>query len=277
MLGTGTPRQDPERFGPASAVVVNGVAYLVDCGPGVVRRAAAAFAKGIDALKPSQLKFVFVTHLHSDHTLGLPDLIFSPWVVGRTDPLEAYGPAGLVPMVHHLELAYREDTDIRIHGLEHGNATGYRVHAHAIKPGVIFRDANVTVTAFPVKHGSWREAYGFRLETADRVVVFSGDTCPADTVVEAAKDADVLVHEAYEAAEADPENRPGGDEWPHYMHTFHTSARELGEIAAKCHPKLLVLYHVLRRGNSPDRLLVDEVRQGGFTGPVEVAKDLDVY
>src|SRR5712692_6771968 len=82
VLGTGTPLADPERSGPAVAVVVNGSAYLVDCGPGVVRRAAAAEKNGITALAVEKLKIVFITHLHSDHTLGYPDLIFSPWVLG---------------------------------------------------------------------------------------------------------------------------------------------------------------------------------------------------
>jgi ribonuclease BN (tRNA processing enzyme) len=276
-MGTGTPRQDPDRWGPAAALVVNGTAYLVDCGPGVVRRAAAAYKKGVEALRADRLRFVFVTHLHSDHTLGLPDLIFSPWVVGRKEPLEAYGPAGLVGMVEHLEQAYAEDIDVRVHGLEHGNSTGYTVNVHAIQPGVVYRDANVTVTAFRVKHGSWAEAYGYRFETADRTVVFSGDTCPTDTVVENSQDADVLVHEAYEAGEATPESRPGGEEWTQYMRTSHTSAEELGAIAAKCRPKLLVLVHVLRRKGVPDRALIQEVRRGGFKGKVVIGKDLDVY
>src|SRR5512133_3189222 len=86
VLGTGTPNADPERSGPSVAVVVNNHAYLVDCGPGVVRRAAAGEKNGFKALKPTELKIVFITHLHSDHTLGYPDLIFSPWVLGRKEP-----------------------------------------------------------------------------------------------------------------------------------------------------------------------------------------------
>jgi len=276
MLGTGTPRLDPERYGSATAIVVNDSVYLVDCGAGVVRRTAAARAKGVTELVPANLKRVFITHLHSDHTLGFPDLILSPWVVGRKDPLEAYGPRGLSNMTTHILAAYREDIDIRIHGLEHGNSTGYKVNVHEIKPGVIFKDANVTVKAFYVKHGTWKEAFGYRFETADRTIVFSGDTCPCETLLEAAKDADVLIHEVYEEVEASPENRPGGEEWTHYMQTFHTSTKELGQIAAKCGAKELILYHVLRRHATDDQL-VDEIRTGGYTGPILVGKDLDVY
>src|SRR6516164_252753 len=100
LLGTGTPNADPDRSGPATAIVVNGSSYLVDFGPGVVRRAAAA---GIAA---KNLKIAFATHLHSDHTLGLADLIFSSWTLERTAPLELYGPPGIRAMAPHIEKAY---------------------------------------------------------------------------------------------------------------------------------------------------------------------------
>jgi ribonuclease BN (tRNA processing enzyme) len=110
MLGTGTPGPDPDRSGPATAVVVNGMSYLVDFGPGVVRRAkAAALDKGIRALEPTNLRVVFVTHLHSDHTAGYPDLILTPWVIGRKIPLEVYGPKGMKAMTEHILLAYEQD------------------------------------------------------------------------------------------------------------------------------------------------------------------------
>src|SRR6267154_874440 len=137
LLGTGNPAADPERMGPSVAIVVNDTPYIIDCGPGIVRRASAAFRKGIAGLAVPKLKTAFITHLHSDHTLGYPDLIFSPWVLGRKNPLEVYGPAGLKAMTDHLLAAYSEDIDIRTNGLEHGNRTGYKVNAHEIKPGVI--------------------------------------------------------------------------------------------------------------------------------------------
>jgi len=97
------PAPDPERSGPATAVVVSDTAYLIDLGPGVIRRANAAFLRGIEALEPPRLRIAFVTHLHSDHTLGYPDLIFTPWTIGRRVPLEVYGPKGLKAMTEHLE------------------------------------------------------------------------------------------------------------------------------------------------------------------------------
>ncbi len=255
VLGTGTPQADPERWGPAVAVVVNDRAYLIDCGPGVVRRAAAAEKNGFAALKAKELKIVFITHLHSDHTLGYPDLIFSPWVLGRTEALEAYGPHGLKNMTSHIEKAWEEDVRIRRQGLEEANATGYKVNVHEIRPGVVYRDENVTVTAFPVKHGIWKEAYGYIFQTRDRKIVLSGDTAPTDEVVKACDGCDVLLHEVY---------NPHGDEmndphWKEYFAAFHTSPVELGEIARRARPKLLVVYHqVLEK--LPESDLVEQMR-----------------
>src|SRR4051812_30878356 len=118
MLGTGTPNADPDRFGPAVAVVVGDASYLFDAGAGIVRRAAAAERSGITALAAPNLKRVFISHLHSDHTLGLADLILSPWVLDRDRPLEAYGPRGLRAMVDHLQAAYADDVRVRSKGGE---------------------------------------------------------------------------------------------------------------------------------------------------------------
>jgi ribonuclease BN (tRNA processing enzyme) len=271
VLGTGNPSADPERWGPAVAVVVNNKAYLIDCGPGVVRRAAAAEKNGIAALKAKELKIVFITHLHSDHTLGYPDLIFSPWVLGRTEPLEAYGPHGLTNMTSHIEKAWRADVRIRRRGLEQANATGYKVQVHEIEPGVVYRDQNVTVTAFPVKHGIWKEAYGYVFQTRDRKIVLSGDTSPTDEVVKACDGCDVLLHEVF---------NPHGEElkdphWKEYFAAFHTSPAELGEIARRARPKLLVLYHQSLEKLPESDLLQQMGKQ--YSGNWVSARDLGVY
>lgn len=271
VLGTGTPVADPERSGPAVAIVVNGKAYLVDCGPGVVRRAAAAEQNGIKALDPTKITTLFITHLHSDHTLGYPDLIFTPWVLERKEPLTAYGPRGLKSMTSHIEAAWKKDIYVRTHGLEEANTTGYKVIVHEITPGVVYRDANVKVTAFLVKHGSWDQSFGYRFDTADRSVVLSGDTAPTDAVVQACNGCDVLLHEVY---------NPIGEEmkeehWREYFAAFHTSPEELGRIATRAHPKLLVLYHqVLHK--RPEEELIEEVKQH-YAGRFVSAKDLGVY
>ncbi|MEE8171238.1 MAG: MBL fold metallo-hydrolase, partial [Phycisphaerae bacterium] len=176
LLGTGTPNADPDRSGPATAIVVDGVPYLIDCGPGVVRRAAAAWRIGVAGLDPTRLARLFITHLHSDHTAGFADVIFTPWVLERRVPLAVYGPPGTKAMADHLLQAYAEDIRIRREGLEQANATGYQVDVHEIQPGRIYKDARITVDAIAVEHGSWKHAYGFRFETPDMTIVISGDT-----------------------------------------------------------------------------------------------------
>jgi len=272
LLGSGTPYPDPARMGPAVAVVVNGTAYLVDCGPGVVRRAAAAKDRGIAALNVKNLKTVFITHLHSDHTLGYPDLIFSPWVMHREAPLAAYGPKGLKSMTAHIEKAWEKDVDVRRHGLEQGDSVGYKVEVHEIKPGVVYRDANVTVTAFAVKHGTWDQAFGYRFDTADRRVVISGDTSPSEEVVRACDGCDVLLHEVYNPHGAKLQQEPHEKE---YFQTFHTSPEELGEIARRARPKVLVLYHQMWMRLPEDDLLeqMKKVYGGAWVSGV----DLGVY
>jgi ribonuclease Z len=115
LLGTGTPLPDPQRSGPSTAIVANGIPYIVDAGTGVVRRAAAARDKGVKALEPTNLRIAFLTHLHSDHTLGLPDLMITPWIMGRKEPLELYGPAGTQEMVNHIIEAYKLDRKMAAH------------------------------------------------------------------------------------------------------------------------------------------------------------------
>jgi hypothetical protein len=118
FLGTGMPRALPDHQGPSLAIIVNGKPYLVDAGTGVVRQVNAAYMAGTPALKVEGLNIAFITHLHSDHTLGLPDLIFTPWVIGRTVPLELYGPTGIAAMVSNILKAYEQDERSRINGLE---------------------------------------------------------------------------------------------------------------------------------------------------------------
>lgn len=271
LLGTGTPNADPDRSGPATAIVVNDTPYLIDFGPGVVRRAAAAFRKGIKGLEARNLSRAFATHLHSDHTAGLADLILTPWVLERSAPLEIYGPKGIAAMTSHLLEAYREDIAIRLRGGEPSNKAGYKVIAHEIKPGVIYKDANVTVKAFRVEHGSWREAYGFRFETADRTIVISGDCRPSESIIENCNGCDVLIHEVYSTTGF--ATRPA--EWQKYHSRYHTSSRELAELATKAHPGLLILYHQLFWGTSEEDLL-KEVRRN-YSGKVVSGHDLDIY
>jgi ribonuclease BN (tRNA processing enzyme) len=269
LLGTGTPNADPERFGPAVAIVVDDQSYLVDAGVGVVRRAAATKDA---ALTPPNLKRVFLTHLHSDHTLGLPDLMLSPWVLGRPTPLDVYGPRGTASMTTNILEAWREDIAIRTYGLEpkHAGPRAYEAVPHEISAGRVYEDDKVKVDAIAVTHGTWPQAFGYRFQTADRVIVISGDTSPATTIAEACRGCDVLVHEVYSSAANGTADRKA------YDSAYHTSTKELAAIASSAQPKILVLYHQLFRGASGEDL-EREIAAAGYKGRVVSGKDLDVY
>jgi ribonuclease BN (tRNA processing enzyme) len=273
ILGTGTPRADPDRSGPGVCVVVNDTPYLVDFGPGVVRRAAAAAKKGLTGCAPVKIKVAFATHLHSDHTAGLSDLYLTPAVTGRGAPLELYGPVGLSDMAAHIRAAYAKDIQVRSEGLEKGVPAAYELKVHEIKPGIVYKDANVTVTAFAVPHGTWDLALGYRFDTADRSVVISGDTAPTEAIVNACHGCDVLLHEVYSVTE--PARQSERKAWPDYLRSAHTSTAELAVIATKAKPGVLVMYHLLF-GSVGDDELVREVEQG-YKGKVVSAKDLDVF
>jgi ribonuclease Z len=272
MLGTGNPAPDPDRFGPATVVLVDDVPYLIDCGVGVVRRWAAAIREHRLHARVTDLKTAFVTHLHSDHTLGLAELVLTPWTIagdarfakrGAGDgALEIHGPKGLARMTAHLLAAYDEDIRIRTGpGGENAGGDPPRVQVHEIDAGVVFRDERVTVTAFRVRHGTWREAFGFRFDTPDATLVITGDTAYTPEVAAQCRRCDILVHEGGVAG--DPSA---------YFRAFHSSAEDVARTANAARPRLLVLYH--QRGSNAAGLAAIRAR---YPGPVVVARDLQRF
>jgi len=272
LLGTGMPAPNHLAQGPATAVVVGSRIFVFDAGPGVVRQMDAA---GLP-VRRGPVTALFLTHLHSDHTLGYPDLLFTSWVMGRKAPLRVIGPPGTQQMTDHLVAAWSEDIDIRTHGLEHGTPDGWRADVRETHGGVVYDSAGVKVRAIPVKHGSWRYAFGYRIDTPGKSIVISGDTAPCAAIEEAARGVDLLVHEVYPAVKLVAEDRPGGQDWPAYMRAFHTSDRELGALAARARPRRLVLHHIVRMGGT-DQELLDGVRAGGYAGAVSIGHDLERY
>jgi ribonuclease BN (tRNA processing enzyme) len=290
LLGTGTPVPDPDRSGPATAIVVDDSAYLVDFGPGVVRRAkAAVLSRHITALEPANLKVAFATHLHSDHTAGYSDLILTGWTAGRRTPLDVYGPAGLRSMTEHILQAYQIDIEARTSpgGDQRSNAEGWKVNAHEITPGVIYQDEKVKVTAFPTQHAV--ESYGFRFETSDRSVVVSGDTSPTEETIKACGGCDVLIHEAraLEMFTKLPEERRS------FGAKNHTTSEQLAALATKAKPGLLIVYHAwiswwpTTPGNPSTVLTSGEIHSTSdvlqkeiglrYAGQFVIGRDLDVY
>ena len=279
MLGTGTPIPDPDRSGPAVAIVVDSVAYLFDAGAGVMRRAVAAGRNGARAFgrrnptgqAAAQFDRLFLTHLHSDHTLGLADVIFTQWIQGRREPLDIYGPPGTKHLVSGILDAFSEDIAERIAASGGPAPGGWKSVVHEITEGVAFKDSRVTVRAFAVPHAGWKYAFGYRIETPDRTIVISGDTRARSTIAEPCRGCDVLIHEVYSDAgfATIPAVRQA------YHSNAHTSATQLGDIATRARPKLLILYHQLFFGSTEEKLL-SEVRSR-FSGRVVSAHDLEVY
>jgi ribonuclease BN (tRNA processing enzyme) len=294
LLGTGTPVPDPDRSGPSTVIVVDDSAYLVDFGPGVVRRAeAAALSRKIPAVEPGNLKVAFATHLHSDHTGGYSDLILGGWTSGRGVPLQVYGPSGLQSMTEHILQAYRVDIETRTNPdgpmRDAGRSPdGWKVNAHDIKPGVVYKDAKVAVTAFATKHAM--ESYGYRFDTPDRTIVISGDTNPVQGTIDACHGCDVLIHEAQplELLARMPKSIQS------FVAKYHTTTEQLAEVANEAKPKLLVVYHtisfppgiapprLLPPGAGPDALyaspeMLQKEISSRYAGRFVIARDLDVF
>lgn len=281
LLGTGDPAADPDQSGPATAVVVNDTPYLVDLGAGVVRRAsAAAIDRGIKALEPRNLRVAFVTHLHSDHTVGFIDWILTPWVLGRQTPIDVYGPAGITAMTEHLLEAYRIDFQTRTDpqtGSGGQVPEGHRVNAHEVRAGVVYRDANVTVTAFPTKHAM--ESYGYRFDTPDRRIVITGDTNPTQATIDACNGCDILIHEV-RTLEGLSRRPPA---FQQFASRYHTTTAQLAELATRARPRLLILYHhaialrpaVNPLASSPEQLFNEMASR--YAGHFVIGHDLDIY
>ena len=271
LLGTGTPIPDPDRSGPGVAIVVDSVAYLFDAGTGIVRRAVAASRDGLPALAAPRLAHLFLTHLHSDHTMGLNDVMFTPWIQGRVAPLELYGPPGTARLVQGIVEANQEDIAERSASAGGPSATGYGATVHEIEEGEVYRDARVTVRAFEVPHSAWKHAFGYRVTTPDRTIVLSGDARMNPAIARECNGCDVLIHEVY--SDAGFLTIPAARQ-PYHAQA-HTSATQLGTIATAARPGLLVLYHQLYFGSTDEQLL-GEVRST-YPGKVVSGRDLQRF
>ena len=177
-------------------------------------------------------------------------------------------------MTEHLKQAYAADIKVRTEGMEGLDSAGLIVNVHEIAAaGPVYKDANVTVRAIAVRHGSWPQAFGYAIDAGGRTIVISGDTAPTEAIVEACHGCDVLVHEVYSADRFDLVYGPAHGQ---YHRSSHTSTRELAELAARAKPKLLVLYHQLYFGPREEVDLEKEIRRT-YTGNVVSGRDLTEY
>ena len=269
VLGSGTPNAEADRVSSGLAIAVDDHPYLVDCGHGIVQRVVEAKAAGLINWSTVDLNRLFVTHLHADHSVGLPDLLFTPWIHGREDPVAAFGPAGLQPMIKHIQAAYSENT--REHLSAHpAPPKGYMADVRAVQPGPVYADERLRVFAMQANHGDLA-AYSYKFVSPDKTIVVSGDTKPVAGFAEWARGCDILVHEVYSSARF--ALRPPA--WRAYHSRVHSSSEELASLANEIRPGLLLLYHQLFWGGTPAEL-VSEIR-ASYAGAVHSANDLDVF
>ena len=273
LLGTGTPRTELGRAGAATAVTVDGVAYIFDFGPGVGRRIARGHQTGIRGMAFTTITKAFRTHHHSDHTTGLPDLYLTSWMFGRDQPLDVYGPLGTSAMCEAIMEAYSLDVAKRTLNEPHA-PEGHRMIDHDVAPGLAYEDERVRVRAFDVPHGEWAPVHGphptlgYRVTTGDRIVVISGDTAWHEGMADAYAGADVLVHEVLSSRGLASRTA----EWQAYHRTAHTSATDLGQVASVITPRTVVLTHQLLWGAEPDDI-VEEITDV-YAGNVIYGTDL---
>ena len=275
LLGTGRPDPSIDRFGPSTLVEAGGETLLFDCGRGAAQR---IWQLGIPL---SRVGAVFLTHLHSDHTVGLPDLWLTGWLPTpygrRSAPLGVWGPEGTLAMTDGLTKAFAWDLDRRARGEGLPQAAA-GFDAHDVRPGVVFERGGVRVSAFFVNHGGLLQpAYGYRVDYGGRAVVISGDTRPSDSLVQAATGADVLVHEVIAA----PSALLAKSATARRIVGFHTLPEDAGRIFARVRPRLAVYTHVVLLTTDPafpppDVSELMPRTRTTYAGPVEIGEDLMV-
>jgi len=262
LLGTGNPRPTVQRFGPSILVQAGGKNLLFDCGRGASIR--------LNQLRVDQVDALFLTHLHSDHTVGIPDLWLTSWVMGRKEPFRVWGPAGTRNMMRHLEQAYSFDVHMRRDVDEKFPAAGVQIEAHDVGPGMVYESNGLRVAAFLVDHGAVRPAFGYRIDYAGHSVVLSGDTRYSENLIRAAHGTDVLVHEVIDVEAYNALQNSYTPEEKAKVIAHHTTAEEAGKIFTKVAPKVAVYSHIVP-SDAPD--LVGHTRKT-YAGPLEVGEDL---
>jgi ribonuclease Z len=264
LLGTGNPRPVMSRFGPSILVEAGKEKLVFDCGRGASQR--------LDQLKIpfSEITALFLTHLHSDHTVGIPDLWLTGWVMGRTTPLAVWGPEGTKAMMQHLQEAYvfdihiRRDVDTKLPG------AGAEVVAQDIEEGVVYNSAGVKVTAFLVDHGEIKPAFGYRVDYGGHSVTLSGDTRPSENLIKFAHGTDVLIHEVIDPEAFGETVSTDTLEQRKKIIEHHTTPEQAGIVFTRVKPKLAVYSHIV----PPDVPRVIPHTRKTYAGPLEVGEDL---
>ena len=264
LLGTGNPRPVMSRFGPSILVEAGKQKLLFDCGRGATQRLYQLH------IPFNEISALFLTHLHSDHTVGIPDLWLTGWVMGRSIPLPVWGPEGTKAMMEHLQQAYafdihiRRDVDTKLPG------AGAEVVANDIGEGVVYNNSGVKVTAFLVDHAEIKPAFGYRVDYGGHSVTLSGDTRPSENLVKFAQGTDVLIHEVIDPAAFGEAGTSDSPEQRKKIIEHHTTPEQAGIIFSRVKPKLAVYSHIV----PPDVPEVIPHTRTTYAGPLEVGEDL---
>ncbi|HSB63466.1 MAG TPA: MBL fold metallo-hydrolase [Thermoanaerobaculia bacterium] len=271
LLGTGNPRPSMARFGPSilvEAATVPPTRILVDAGRGATQRLFAIGGPGL----LSGVDLVLLTHLHSDHVVGLPDLWLTGWLFGRTKPLALKGPEGTAALVAHLEKAFEFDVKVRRDVDERLPGAGAAIDAKDVPPETIVEISGVKVTAFAVDHGPVKPAYGYRIDYAGKSVVLSGDTRYSENLVAHAKGCDVLVHEVVAPAVEVVRSALTDAARVRRIIEHHTQPEDAGRIFSAVKPRLAVYSHIVP-SPAAEKDLEGPTRKT-YSGPLAVGYDL---
>jgi ribonuclease Z len=271
LLGTGSPRPLVDRFGPSTLVEAGSERLLIDCGRGAPQRLWQL------NIPLRDITAVFLTHLHSDHVMGVPDLWLSGWLAtpfgGRSEPVRVYGPAGTREAMANVEKAFQVDVRSRLAD-EKLPPGGGSIAAEDIVEGTVYDKNGVKITAFEVDHGdAIRPAMGYRIEFAGRSVVISGDTRFSENLIKFAKGADVVIHEVVAARD----ELLRKDEASRRILDNHTTPQQAGTLFERVKPRLAVYTHVIRLGPAAGAVTLEELvamTRQTYSGPLEVGEDL---
>lgn len=288
VLGSGLPNPNPYRLGPSFAVVSNGYPYFIDCGEGAWRGMANACLVNGDwltkAFDLNKMKYLFLTHLHCDHTVGIPSWILNAYKHGSKASKEIYGPAGTKSMMEHILEAWTIDITEMWEGTMRSPVDGVTVATHEIeRDGLIFQDENVKVFAYRKYHGQIKDNFAYRFECADgRIFAFTGDGFFSPGTIKAAKHADVVFIEAFSKDNTATANWAHGsaEDVEYITHAYHLWPEEMAMIQKNSEAKTFVLIHEQDYA-LPDKYsrngLLEECKRAGVVEPVFSSVDGDVY